>query len=173
MAALELFDTVGYEETTVAQIADRAGVTARTFFRYFADKPEVLFAGSETLETEMVAALRAAPADLSPLDSLRAAFEMAATLLSERTDFARVRHAIIAANPALAERELMKMAHLADGLAQTLRERGVKEPRASMTAQVGVAAFRVAFATWVARPRTSLRRLIETNLEVVASLDEA
>ncbi|MGN6723031.1 MAG: TetR family transcriptional regulator [Marmoricola sp.] len=170
VAAMELFETVGYEETTVAQIADRAGVTARTFFRYFADKPEVLFAGSENLQIEMVAALQAAPDDATPLDSLRAALDRAAALLGERADFARRRHAIISAHPALGERELMKMARLSDGLADALRERGVKEPRASMTAQAGVAAFRVAFATWVERPRSSLKRLIDGNLEIVANL---
>jgi len=167
---MELFQTVGYEETTVAQIADRAGVTARTFFRYFADKPEVLFAGSENLQLEMVAALQAAPADATPLQALRVALDAAADLLAPRADFARQRHAIISANPALAERELMKMARLADGLAATLRDRGVSAPRASMTAQAAVAAFRVAFATWVERPKSSLKRLIGENLEIVAHL---
>jgi len=169
---MELFETVGYEDTTVAQIADRAGVTARTFFRYFADKPEVLFAGSENLQIEMVAAVAAAAPDASPLESMRGPLDKAAALVSERADFARLRHSVISANPALAERELMKMARLSDGLAEALRERGVKEPRASMTAQAGVAAFRVAFATWAERPRASLKRLIDDNLEIVANLGE-
>lgn len=170
MAALELFQDAGYEDTTVAEIADRAGVTARTFFRYFADKPEVLFAGSENLELEMVAALRAVPPDASPLEALRAALDAAVSLLSERAEFARRRHAVISANPALAERELMKMARLSDGLAAALRERGVSEPRASMTAQAGVAAFRVAFAAWVERPKSSLKRTMADNLAVLATL---
>ena len=171
-AALELFATVGYEATTVAQIADRAGVTARTFFRHFADKPEVLFAGSENLELEMVAALRAAPSDASPRAALDVALDTAASLLSERAEFARRRHAVISQNPALIERETTKMAHLSEALAAGLRDRGVTEPRASMTAHAGVAAFRVAFATWVADPGTSLRDAIEENLQVLATLDE-
>lgn len=172
LAALELFSTVGFEETTVAQIADRAGVTARTFFRYFADKPEVLFAGSENLEIEMVAALRAAPPDASPRAALDAALDTAVSLLSERAAFARRRHAVISANPALLERETMKMAHLAEALATALRERGVPDPQAGMTAHAGVAAFRLAFGTWVAKPRTSLKRTIAQNLQVLATLNE-
>lgn len=167
---MELFQTVGYEETTVAQIADRAGVTARTFFRYFADKPEVLFAGSENLQTAMVTALLAVPAEASELTAVRAALGAAADLLSERGDYARQRAAVIGAHPALAERELMKMARLSDGLAEALRERGVPEPRASMAAQAGVAAFRLGFATWVENPRASMKKTIEKNLEVIGNL---
>jgi AcrR family transcriptional regulator len=169
-AALELFATVGYEETTVAQIADHAGVTARTFFRYFADKPEVLFAGSENLEHAMVAALRAAPADASPRAALDAALAAGVSLLSERADFARRRHAVITANPALVERETMKMARMADALGAGLRERGVTEPDAGMIAHAGVAAFRLAFATWVEKPKTSFRQAIAKNLQALAAL---
>jgi AcrR family transcriptional regulator len=169
-AALDLFATVGYEETTVADIAERAGVTARTFFRYFRDKPEVLFAGSENLEREMVAAVRGAPPDASPRAALDAALGTAASLISERADFARRRHAVISAHPALVERETMKMARLAEALAEALRESGVTDPGAAMTAHAGVAAFRVAFACWVEHPEMSLSDAIEENLRVLAIL---
>ncbi|WP_218671072.1 helix-turn-helix domain-containing protein [Microbispora sp. GKU 823] len=49
VAAVDLFTEQGYDATTVAQIAERAGVTKSTFFRHFADKREVLVAGQETL----------------------------------------------------------------------------------------------------------------------------
>ena len=170
VAALELFATLGYEQTTVAQIAERAGVTARTFFRYFTDKPEVLFAGSENLEHEMVAALRAAPAGASARTALDTALGAAASLLSDRGDFARRRHAVITGNPVLTERETMKMARLADALADGLRERGVREPQAAMTAHAGVAAFRLAFASWVEDSAVSLPQAIADNLRALESL---
>ena len=171
IAALELFETDGYEATTVAQIADRAGVTARTFFRYFADKPEVLFAGSENLELAMVAALRTAPAGARPRIAVDAALDQAAALLSERPDFARRRHQVIRANPALLERETMKMARLTEALAQGLRDRDIRDPLAAMTAHAGVAAFQVAFEAWVNDPALSLRHAVDENLNALALLD--
>ena len=172
IAALELFETAGYEATTVAQIADRAGVTSRTFFRYFADKPEVLFAGSENLELVMVAAVRDAPAGASPRAAMDAALDQAAELLSERADFARRRHRVIRANPALLERENMKMARLTVALAAGLRDRDVRDPLAAMAAHAGVAAFRVAFEAWVEEPSISLRRAVADNLDVLALVAE-
>jgi AcrR family transcriptional regulator len=168
IAALELFETAGYEATTVAQIADRAGVTSRTFFRYFADKPEVLFAGSEHLEVAMVEALRDAPAGASPRAALDAALDQAAALLSERADFARRRHRVIRANPALLERENMKMARLTHALAAGLRDREIRDPSAAMAAHAAVAAFRVAFETWVDHPSISLRQAVAENLDALA-----
>lgn len=170
-AALELFETSGYESATVAQIAERAGVTPRTFFRYFADKPEVLVAGSDMLEQEMVAAIRATAPDASPRAALDAALDTAAELLSERAEFARRRHAVISANPALTERETMKMARLANGVAGALQERGVEAPVAAMFAHAGVAAFREAFAAWVADPGLSLRKRVAANIEALAALN--
>ena len=61
-AAIELFDEQGYEATTVAEIAERAGLTKRTFFRYFSDKREVLFSGSQELQRLWLEGLAAAPA---------------------------------------------------------------------------------------------------------------
>ncbi len=170
IAALDLFGTVGYEETTVAQIAERAGVTARTFFRYFADKPEVLFDGSEHMEHAMVEAVANAPAKASPRQALDAGLEAAVELLAERADFAQRRSAVIRDNATLLERETMKMARIAEAMAGALRGRGVSEPQASMTAQAGVAAFRIAFASWVEKPSTSLAETIADNLAVLDTI---
>src|SRR4051794_66180 len=112
VAALELYAERGYEQTTVADIAERAGVTERTFFRHFADKREVLFDGSATLQETVVKAIAAAPEDAAPIEAVGAAFEHAAVLLEERRAFARLRAATIAANPSLLERELLKLAAL-------------------------------------------------------------
>ena len=149
-AAMELFSEIGYEQTTVAAIAERAGLTPRTFFRTFADKREVLFNGSEQLQQLMLGALAAAPADASPLVAIAAALRAPTGFFTEeRRPFSRLRNVVITANGELLERELIKLARLAAALAEGLRARGVAEPDASLVAETGIAVFRVAFAQWV------------------------
>ena len=134
-AAMELFGEIGYEQTTVAAIAERAGLTARTFFRYFADKREVLFSGSERLQALMVDALAKAPAAASPIEAVAAALAAPAEFFNdELRPFSRLRNTVIAANAELHERELIKLAKLS----------------AALAAEAGIAVFRVAFAQWVA-----------------------
>ncbi len=149
LAALELYTERGYEQTTVADIAQRAGVTERTFFRHFADKREVLFDGSGELQATVVGAIEAAPATRQPIDVVAAAMEHAAALMEPRRDFARQRAAAIAANPSLQERELLKLAALGAAAAAALREKGVPEPAASLAAEAGVTVFKVAFERWI------------------------
>ncbi len=148
-AALDLYGERGFENTTVAEIAARAGVTERTFFRYFADKREVLFGGAGALQELMVAAAMDAPDSSAPIDVVAAALDAAGALLEERRASARKRHAVIVANPELQERELIKLATLAAALADALRRRGVADPAATLTAEAGIAVFRVAFESWV------------------------
>ena len=165
-AALELYQERGFEQTTVAEIAKRAGLTERTFFRYFSDKREVLFWGGAALAELMVNAVNQTPASASPIDAVAAALGAAADLLQERREGARQRNAVIAANAELRERELIKLASLADGLAEALRQRGVVEPAASLSAEAGIAVFRVAFDRWVDETnRTTLARLIRESLD--------
>jgi AcrR family transcriptional regulator len=148
-AALQLFGERGFDSTTVAEIAARAGLTERTFFRHFADKRDVLFGGAGALQELLVSAVADAPASAAPLEAVAAGLEGAAHLLQQRRDFARQRQAVIVANAELQERELIKMATLAAAMARALRERGVTEPGASLTAEAGTAVFRVAFERWV------------------------
>src|SRR5689334_19619355 len=119
-AALELYAERGFDRTTVADIAARAGVTERTFFRYFADKREVLFDGAHTLERAVVDGIAAAPATATPIDVVAEAFAGASSVLEDRRDFARQRAAAIAATPALQERELLKLAALGSAAAAAL-----------------------------------------------------
>jgi AcrR family transcriptional regulator len=164
-AALELFAERGFDDTTVEAIAARAGVTERTFFRHFADKREVLFAGSGDLQTLLVDAVIAAPKTASPMEAVAAALESTGPFFEERRVFARQRQAVITANAELRERELIKMATLASALAGALRQRGVKEPAASLTAEAGIAVFRVAFERWITdRKRRDLTRVIRESL---------
>jgi AcrR family transcriptional regulator len=165
-AAMELFGEIGYEQTTVAAIAERAGLTARTFFRYFKDKREVLFSGSERLQQTMVEALTQAPANASALAAVAAALTKAGEFFDEeRRPFARLRNTVVAANAELHERELIKMATLSAALAGALRERGIGEPDASLAAEAGIAVFRVAFAQWVGKSeRRSYREIVNASL---------
>src|SRR5260370_8169799 len=134
-AALELFVERGFEQTTVAEIAQRAGLTERTFFRYFADKREVLFAGAGALQEFLVRAVAQAPDSATPLDAIAGALEAAAPLFAERGDYPRRRQAVIAANAELHERELIKLAPLAAALAGALRERAIPPPTATPPAE--------------------------------------
>jgi AcrR family transcriptional regulator len=151
LAALELYGERGYDQTTVAEIAKRAGLTERTFFRHFADKREVLFYGAGMLQDWLVKGIEDAPGGLPPIDAVGASLEAVAGQLEERRELARQRQAIIAATPELLERELIKLANLSIALAGALRHRGVTDPGASLAAEAGVAVFRVAFQRWVGK----------------------
>ena len=169
-AALDLYGERGFEHTTVAEIARRAGVTERTFFRHFADKREVLFAGSEELQETMVRAVADAPASLAPLDAVARGVEAAGAVLPER-EMARRRQTVIAANAELRERELIKFASLSAALAETLRGRGLEDPAASLTAEIGIAVFRNAFERWLAADdERDLPALVRDSLEQVTAL---
>jgi AcrR family transcriptional regulator len=164
-AALELYGERGFEQTTVAEIAKRAGLTERTFFRYFADKREVLFAGAGALEEVLVSAVAGAPDSAPTIEVVAVAVESVGALLQERREYARRRQTVIAANAELRERELIKLASLAVVIADALRRRGVPDPAASLSAEAGIAVFRVAFERWVeGAERRDLPQLIRESL---------
>jgi AcrR family transcriptional regulator len=149
-AAMDLYVSRGYDRTTAADIAQAVGLTERTFFRHFADKREVLFGGQELLERAALDGIAAAPPDASPLAMVRAALTaMAPHFSAERRPFSRQRQAIVAANPALRERELLKSAGLATSIATALGERGVPGMTARLAAGFGVTVFGVTFGVWV------------------------
>lgn len=165
-AAIELFAEQGYDATTVAEIAEHAGLTKRTFFRYFTDKREVLFSGSEELERVWLEALAASPSDAGPLSAVIAGFDPVAQMFEERLHFARVRAGIVTANPELQERELIKLQRLAASIKAALVERGVPANAATLAAQTGLTVFHVAFERWVAQDDPgALRRLMDESLD--------
>ncbi|MFC9058250.1 TetR family transcriptional regulator [Streptomyces sp. NPDC057074] len=147
-AALELFMERGFEQTMVADIAERAGVTARTFFRYFADKREVLFDGSADLAKQVQDVVETMPPTASALDVVAAVLDAVAQLAGDDRDRARARQAVITANTELRERELIKQAALTAALSEALHQRGVDETEAGLAAETGTAVFRVAFSQW-------------------------
>ena len=173
-AAITLFEEQGYDDTTVAQIAEAAGLTKRTFFRYFTDKREVLFNGSHELEERWIGGIQAAPPDAGPMAAVSAGLDEVADLFAGRHPFASMRAEIIAANPELQERELIKLQSLAGAVKAALVDRGVSENAAVLAAQAGVTVFHVAFARWVAQDDpAAFRRLMDESLDELRSVTAA
>jgi AcrR family transcriptional regulator len=173
-AALELFAERGFEQTTVAEIADRAGLTKRTFFRHFPDKREVLFGGGHEFRDRIVGGVAGAPASAGPMEAVAEGLQAAAAMLEQRRPFAHRRAAVIAASDELQERELVKLATVAGAMAAALRERGVEEPAASLTAEAGMAVFRVAFERWATDPaQRELSELIRESLGALRTVAAA
>ena len=166
-AATELYLERGFGQTTVAQIAERAGVTERTFFRHFADKREVLFGGSTRLQQLMTDAVSAAPASATPLEAVGAALNACGTVFVD-LDHSRTRQLIIDSDASLQERELIKRDHLAAAIVEALHARGVPEPAASLAAQTGIGVFHVAFTSWIAPGNT--RSYAEIARELLGEL---
>ncbi|HVV09551.1 helix-turn-helix domain-containing protein [Amycolatopsis sp.] len=151
-AALELFAEQGFEATTTAEVAKLAGLTERTFFRHFADKREALFYGMEGTGELLVRAIADAPPTATPMEAVDAALHTVGAIIQEYPERARLLDAAVSAHPELKERELIKLAELAATMAGALRDRGVGEPAASLTADAGMAVYRVAFARWTSEP---------------------
>ena len=149
-AALELFATRGFGQTTAAEIAQSVGLTERTFFRHFADKREVLFYGQEQFFQAFIDGVDAARPDASPLEVIASALGGAASFFpDERRPGSRIRQSVIDQNPALQERERHKLAVLATKVAEALRARGISEPAATLAAESGATVFGIAFAQWI------------------------
>ena len=148
-AALALYGERGFDTTSVAEIAERAGLTERTFFRHFADKREVLFSGAGALQDLFVTAVAGAPDGATPLEAVAGALAAAGALLQQRGDYPRQRQKIIEASAELRERELIKLATLAAAVAEALRQRVVKDPAAGLTAELAIAVFKIAFGRWL------------------------
>ncbi|MFD4637544.1 TetR/AcrR family transcriptional regulator [Lentzea sp. NPDC058436] len=145
-AALELFVEHGYDDVTVTQIAERAGITRRSYFRYFPDKREVLFAGSEQLPPVIAEAVRASEETSPPAIALDAARRVG-VLLVERVGRTVERRAVIASSPELQERERTKSAAMTAALADALAERGAVEP--GLLARLVAVCLQEAFERWL------------------------
>jgi AcrR family transcriptional regulator len=149
---MELYRERGFDATTVSDIAERAGLTERTFFRHFSDKREVLFGEAGTLQAFLVGQVEEAPKSQGPMEVILGALVQAANqIFEERRSFARRRQAIIAANRELQEREQIKLATLGSALADTLCRRGAPELSATLAAEAGMAVFKIAFERWTER----------------------
>ncbi len=148
-AAMELFADRGFDEVTVAEIAARAGLTERTFFRHFGDKAEMLFAGGDGFRALFVDAIASAPPG-PPLSAITLGLYAAAADFEPRRPFVLARQKIINSHTDLMERELLKLSALAEAMSSVLAARGVQEPAASLAGWTGMTVFHTSFARWVA-----------------------
>ncbi|GAA2568425.1 TetR/AcrR family transcriptional regulator [Winogradskya consettensis] len=148
-AALDLFAERGYENTTVIDIAQRAGLTKSTFFRHFPDKREVLF-GGDTVATLTAAAITAAPPEATPLEAVAHALETlgAQTFTPTRREFSAKRWTVIAATPELREREALKGLGITAAMIKALTGRGVPALTASVAAELAALAWKIAYERW-------------------------
>ncbi|HEX6351308.1 MAG TPA: TetR family transcriptional regulator [Candidatus Dormibacteraeota bacterium] len=163
-AALALYSERGFDQTTVEEIAARAGLTKRTFFRHFVDKREVLFGGGD-IEGVVVRAIQSAPPAEGALESVSRGLEALGAVLDEQGEPAARRIRIVRASPELWERQLIKFASLAQAVARALRARGVGDPAAILAAESGITALRVASDRWIEDTKTqSLQRLVTESI---------
>ncbi|NBH01760.1 TetR/AcrR family transcriptional regulator [Amycolatopsis sp. SID8362] len=173
-AALELFATRGYEQTTAAEIAQAVGLTERTFFRHFSDKREVLFQGQELLVRTFLDGIAAAPPEASPLEVVASALRSASSFFpDERRPHSRTRQSVIDRNPALRERERHKLTTLATTVADALRARGVGETAATLAAESGATVFGIAFTRWLNEERSLADLAAEVLDELLTLAGEA
>ncbi len=170
VAAVDLFTEQGYDATTVAQIAERAGVTRSTFFRHFSDKREVLVAGQETLSRLLTEGIAEAPPDASPLAAVAAGLERASAEMGPvNRDLGPRLKAAVAASAELQERDALKNVGLAAAMTAALVARGVPDLTAHLAAELGVLAFKQGYARWSESDRDDATGLVH---HVVAALDE-
>ncbi|MEV7141505.1 TetR/AcrR family transcriptional regulator [Streptomyces tauricus] len=149
VAALQLFAEKGYDDTTVAQISERAGLTRSTFHRHFTDKREMLAAGQETLSRLLAEGIAAVPADATPMTAVAAGLERASNqMTSFNRELGPLMHAAVEANDELKRRDASKSTGMAAVMADALRDRGVPETVAQVAAELGVLAFRTGFSRW-------------------------
>lgn len=163
-AAAELFAERGYAEVTVAEIADRAGLTKRTFFNHFTDKREVLFAGAEAFQTSVMSHLSDTGQELPPIAAAVRALTRAGRELSQYSDYASARRSLIASSTELQERELMKMTALTSAIAEALRERHLTTRAAELTAHAAITVFITAFGDWSENTGEDLEALMQRSL---------
>jgi AcrR family transcriptional regulator len=163
-AAMDLFRERGYAEVTVAEIADRAGLTKRTFFNHFADKREVFFANGEMFEKSVLAHLAGADPGLDAIGAAVFALTKGGLELAPYYEFAKSRIDVLAVTPELRERDLIKTARLTEAMAGVLVGRGVPGRTASFAAQAAVEVFTAAAADWIANPTAELPQLMAAAL---------
>ncbi|PKV93722.1 TetR family transcriptional regulator [Amycolatopsis echigonensis] len=174
VAAVDLFTEQGYDATTVAQIAERAGVTKSTFFRHFSDKRELLVAGQETLSRLLSEGIAEAPAEASPLEAVAAGLERASGAMgpANRELGPRLK-AAVAASTELQERDALKNVGLAAAMSSALVARGVPDPTAHLAAELGVIAFKRGYTQWSEAERDSEHGLAHYALAALRDLRAA
>ncbi len=174
VAAVDLFTEQGYDATTVAQIAERAGVTRSTFFRHFSDKRELLVAGQETLSRLLAEGINDAPASASPLEAVAAGLERASSAMgSANRELGPRLQAAVAASTELQERDALKHVGLAAAMTAALAARGVPDPTAHLASELGVLALKQGYASWSQSDRNDTAGLAHHALTALSDLRNA
>ena len=174
VAAVDLFTEQGYDATTVAQIAERAGLTRSTFFRHFSDKRELLVAGQGTLSALLADGISEAPADATPLEAVAAGLERASTAMGPANrDLGPRIKAAVAASTELQERDALKSVGMAAAMTDALVARGVPDATAHLAAELGVLAFKRGYARWSDGDRDEAAGLAEHALAALQDLRAA
>ena len=164
VAALQLFSEQGYDETTVAEIAERAGSTKSTFHRHFPDKRDVLAAGQETLSRLLSEGITTAPASATPLEAVCQGLRRAAVAFQPEIS-AQVA-AVVATSSELQGRAALKQVGMTAAMAEALGGRGVAEPAARLAAEIGGLALKEGFAVWIgAETKQDLGELMCAELD--------
>ncbi|WP_151480593.1 TetR/AcrR family transcriptional regulator [Streptomyces albicerus] len=146
-AALELFTTQGYEQTTVDEIVEAVDVSQRTFFRYFAGKEEVAFAVQATAESHFVKAVRGRPSHEPPLEALRRAVMASWDTIGDAVEAViplelHLRtFQLIESTPALLAPHLRRQESLEEELARVIAEREGLDVDTDPRPRVAVALF--------------------------------
>ena len=174
VAAVDLFTEQGYDATTVAQIAARAGVTKSTFFRHFSDKREILVAGQATLSRLLAEGIAQAPASAGALEAVAAGLERVSSEMGPiNRDLGPRLKAAVAASAELQERDALKSVGLANAMTGALVARGVPEPTAHLAAELGVLAFKRGYAQWSEADRDDTTGLAHHALTALEDLRKA
>jgi len=174
LAAVDLFHEQGYDETTVAQIAERAGVTKSTFFRHFPDKREVLVAGQAVMSALLAEGIRDAAAGATPLDAVADGLRRAAGAYGPMSrEIAPRLEAVVSASAELRERSAQKSVGLAAAMEEALVARGTAPVVARLAAELGVLAHHNAFERWAAEPDAAAEAMADYAVEALDELRAA
>ena len=169
---MDLFEEQGFQNTTAVQIAQRARVTTRTFFRYFPDKQAILFDDADALCATLVGDVLRMTDLAEPLLAVTRALTAFDWPSLAPRESQRRRYEMIASNPELLERELIKQQQMVDGFTSALREGGVDPPTADLAARVGAQVFQSAYRLWLATDDqdADLAKTVETAMGTLSAI---
>ncbi|WP_345373402.1 TetR/AcrR family transcriptional regulator [Frondihabitans cladoniiphilus] len=169
-AALELFAERGFDDVTTAEIAARAEVTERTYFRHFPDKREVLFDGERMLTEWVTAALSSVPSDIASWQAMRRTVDLIVPRLeANRVDGDRLA-ALIEVTPGLRERAAAKEVTLIGLLVDLLVARGAASDEAALVARTAWGVLGHAIGSWRATPGTPLQQHVDRAFALLGGL---
>jgi len=171
--ALDLFAERGFEQTTLDDLADAAGIGRRTFFRYFASKNDVVYGDFDTALEDLRGRLAATPDDVPLLDGIRAAVLAFNALPAGAEEQHRVRMSLVLHTPALQAHSTLRYAGWRAVVAEHVASRtggAPQDPRPQLVAHLALACAVAAYEQWLARPGSDLQALLDTSFQGLGEL---